>query len=136
MSKENALLFLEKVNKDRELNDLVNQEGADFVKIAKDAGLDLTQEELDEAVEELRERRKNAVLETLSPEELEKVAGGTDCPQMFFDIHEDAPDGHEIGCFIPWHGKDWCNENNTYCNRNYICYTHYHECISYGGSTS
>ena len=135
MSKENAMLFIEKVNTSPELRNLVNAEGADFVSIAKDAGFEVTQEELDDAVEELREARKNAIIEQLSPEELDMVAGGARCPEMFLDKHEDAPDGHEIGCFIPWHGKDWCDENGIYCDRNYLCYTRWHECTTYGGST-
>ena len=137
MSKENARLFIKEIDKNPQLCALVNAEGADYVSIARDAGFELTQTELDEAVQEIRDERRNSVIESLSPEDLDKVAGGTDdmCPRNFFDIHEDAPDGHEIGCIIPWHHKDWCDENKIYCGGNYLCYVNSYEC-TVGGGTS
>ena len=84
MSKENAKLFIQKVDKNPELCALVNADGADFVSIARDAGFELTQEELDEAIQEIRKERKNAVIESLSPEDLDKVADGSDCPRNSF----------------------------------------------------
>lgn len=37
-----------------------------------------------------------------------------------------TPDGHDMGCILPYHGKAWAKENNTWCNQGHYCFrTHY-----------
>ena len=69
MSEEQLRVFLAKVQSDESLQKKLQEEGADAVAIAKEAGFSITNAEL------LRGHAK-ATLE-LSDDELEKAAGGT-----------------------------------------------------------
>ncbi len=66
------------------------KESEAFVEVAAKLGYEVTVEELSRAIVADKE---------LDDDELENVSGG-----MFW-FGEDAPDGHEIGCFYLWYGK-------------------------------
>ena len=70
---------------------------------------------------ELRARQNEPV--SMPPERLDKVVGG-----MFGD-GETAPDGHELGCMLSWHGNDWQEEHKIYCQKQNLCDHHFHVCL-------
>ena len=88
---------------------------------AKRLGFDLTEEEIREGFQAVEtERRKKTAdasgeIEDLSDDEIENAAGG-----VLWD-GEDAPDGHEMGCFWTYHGYDWQEENGIWCRLEYWC---------------
>ena len=49
----------------------------------------------------------------LSVNDLDQVAGGD------FWTGDDAPDGHEMGCFITYHQWWTCEENKWWCHNYY-----------------
>ncbi|MBQ9408259.1 MAG: Nif11-like leader peptide family RiPP precursor, partial [Clostridia bacterium] len=122
MAIENAKKFLEQVMKDEALRKrAVEKEPAEVVEIAKKLGFDVTAEELDEAVKEMRQKAKEKLKE-LGPGDLDNVAGGV------WWLSEDAPDGHEFACMLTYHNAAyqyengyWCKEEH-YCNQNHVWY--------------
>ena len=115
MALENARKFLEQVMKDKALRArTAEKEPAEVVAIAKELGFDVTAEELEEAVKAMRKTAGEATKE-LSIDELGKVAGG------IFWTGEDAPDGHEMGCFMTYHHRQWCADNNIWCKSTFYC---------------
>ena len=92
-----------------------------FAEAAKRLGFDLTEEEIREGfkeVEEQRRKRTAAVtdeIENLPDNEVESAAGG-----MLWN-GEDAPDGHEMGCMLTYHGRDWQIMNHVWCEKSYYC---------------
>ena len=115
MALENARKFLEQVLKDKALRACTaEKEPAEVVAIAKELGFDVTAEELEEAVKAMRKAAGEAAKE-LSIDELGKVAGG------IFWTGEDAPDGHEMGCFMTYHHHQWSVDNNIWCKSTFYC---------------
>ena len=114
---ENAKQFLEQVLKDEPLRARVREkEPAEVVSIARELGFDVTAEELEEAVQAMRQASASKErMKELGPDELDDVAGGT-CW-----VGEDAPDGHEMGCFIFYHQLAYSKENNVWCKEVYYC---------------
>jgi len=93
---------------------MMEKESAEVVEIAKELGFDMTVEELEEAMKALRQAAMQETKE-LSLEEMDQAAGGT------FWGGEDAPDGHEMGCALTWHGYSWSKEKNIWCNKSFYC---------------
>ena len=101
MSVENARKFKKDLEENEELKENVKKElealkdsgkkeSELLPEIARKLGYDLTSEEFEE------------VSKVLSDEELANVSGG------MFGLGEDAPDGHEVGCFFFFYLK-WSN---------------------------
>ena len=115
MALENARKFLEQVMKDKALRArTAEKEPAEVVAIARELGLEATAEELEQAVKAMRKTAGEATKE-LSIDELGKVAGG------IFWTGEDAPDGHEMGCFMTYHHHQWSVDNNIWCKSTFYC---------------
>ena len=125
MAKENAVEFLKMLEGDSGLHEQVREKSpAEVAEIARGLSFDFSEEELNEAVDELRElrARQNEPV-SMPPERLDKVVGG-----MFGD-GETAPDGHELGCMLSWHGNDWQEEHKIYCQKQNLCDHHFHVCL-------
>ena len=115
MALENAKKFLEQVLKDEALRAcMAEMDPAGAAAVAGELGLDVTAEELEQAVKAMRRAGGEATKE-LSPDEMGKAAGG------IFWTGEDAPDGHEMGCFMAYHHHQWAVENNIWCKSTFYC---------------
>ena len=126
MALENAKRFLEQVMKDKALRARVaEKEAGEVVAIAKELGFDVTAEELMQAEQALKNAAGNAETPVeLNADDMDKVVGG----MAFFG--EDAPDGHEMGCFISWYGDQWQEKNGIYCGKMNLCDRQFHVCLS------
>ena len=114
MALENARAFLEQVMKDNALRArTAEKEPAEVVAIARELGLEVTAEELEQAVKAMRQEAEEP--KELTLDEMDKAAGGV------WWTGEDAPDGHEMGCAISWHHYMYQKENNIWCNLAYYC---------------
>ena len=91
----------------------------EIAQMAVEMGLEVTARELAEAEKELRRSGTQSAVE-LSPEEIDKVAGG-----MFW-CGEDAPDGYEMGCLVTFHHYDYSEENDVWCSSNHFCRSGYY----------
>ena len=60
---------------------------------------------------------------SLPAESLDRVVGG------MFGEGETAPDGHELGCLLSWHGNDWQEEHKVYCHKESLCDHHFYVCL-------
>lgn len=119
----------------RLLDDLAANEGllATFQEMEGDAvearahglGYDVALDDIVQAVADRRATTSDEPVE-LDESELDSVVGGW----------EDAPDGHEMGCFLFWHGKSWQRENEVWCKRDFYCYTNWDGCICMGRGSS
>ena len=120
MSKEIAKKLIAELQTNEELKSRINgvTEPAELVKIAVEAGYDVTLEELIEAEKEYRQAlaQKN---DELSADELESAAGG-----MGNDI---ARDGHEHRCMACYHGSGYERENNDWCKSEAVCLDNYYK---------
>lgn len=120
MSKENAIKFISELQTNEELKARAQdaKDPSEIAKIAAGAGYDVTPEELMEADKELRSElaaRNDETVKELSPEELMGAAGGA------VWTGEDAPDGHEMGCFIAYHHGRYSKEQGVWCQQQYFC---------------
>ncbi len=115
MSKETAKKLIAELETNAELKAKVSgiTDAAQLVKIAVDAGYDVTAEELIEADREHRAEQAKNTDEKLSLDDLEGAAGGRTWEG------EDASDGHEMGCTACYHGKSYSEENNEWCQKIY-----------------
>ena len=92
-----------------------------FAEAAKRLGFDLTEEEIREGFKEAeaQRRKRTAVvtdeIEKLPDDEMESAAGG-----VLWD-GEDAPDGHEMGCILTYHGRNWQIEHGIWCEHSFYC---------------
>ena len=115
MALENAKKFLEQVLKDEALRARVSEkEPGEVAAIASELGFEVTAAELTQAELALRlapANREKSV--ELNVNDLAQVASG-----MFWD-GDDAPDGHEMGCFITYHQWWTCEENKWWCHNYY-----------------
>lgn len=124
MKPEKAKEFLELVIKDETLRSRLAEKGPDeAAAIARELGFDVTAEELTQAEKELRKLPQDCENpEQLSPDDLDTVAGGG------LWRGEDAPDGHEMGCNLTYHGYDWSRSTGNWCVNMYYCVlNHYGE---------
>lgn len=88
------------------------------MKLASQTGFEVTSDEIRDAIDTMTQKRREktaAGIQLLPDEELESATGGN-CW-----TGEDAPDGHEMGCFITYHGYGWTKENNTWCSDKFYC---------------
>ncbi|MBO6301816.1 MAG: Nif11-like leader peptide family natural product precursor [Ruminiclostridium sp.] len=117
MSKEIAKKLITELETNEELGAKVAgvTDPNELLKIANESGYDVTIEELIEAEKEGRKSKAAQTDEKLSFDDLEGVAGGS----MWRG--DDAPDGHEIGCKLCYHGIDWCSEHDTWCSNRFYC---------------
>ena len=123
MGAENAKSFLKMDEGDEELRKRLGEKTPEqAAAAAAELGFELTADELLAAEAELRSEMAAKPVE-LSPEDMDRAAGG------IWWYSEDAPDGHELGCVITYHGKGWARENKVWCKDNYFCYAHFEECI-------
>ena len=115
MSKESAKKLIIELQTNETLKAKVNgiTDPEQLLKIAVDAGYDVTAEELIEADRERRAEQAKNTDEKLSLDDLEGVAGGV------LGDGDDAPDGHEMGCAISYHVRAWSEENNVWCSNYY-----------------
>lgn len=118
MAIENAKRFLQQAMTDEKLRASIGEKELDeVVKIAKEAGFDVTADDLDEAIKMLRQN----MTENLSDEELEKISGGA------IWTAEDAPDGHEYNCILTYHNYNYQKGNNFWCKSSWFCSENYVE---------
>ena len=120
MSKKTVKKFIDELGKNEELRAKVQgvSDLSETVKIAADMGYDLTIEELMKVDKELRREQSEKTDETvkeLSADELGEAAGG------LVWKGEDAPDGHEMGCAIFYHGYSYQFDKGLWCNKSYWC---------------
>ena len=118
MSKETAKKLMAELETNEELKAKVNgiTDPEQLLKIAVDAGYDVTAEELIEAEKERRAEQAKNTDEKLSLDDLEGAAGGRRWGG------DDASDGHEMGCDICYHHKSWSVENDEWCTKSYyVC---------------
>ena len=95
-------------------------------ELAPKLGFDVTEDEIRAGVEAIKQERikKTAAdIQALSDEETETVAGGK---EDLFWTGEDAPDGHEMGCFATYHNWRWSRDHDYWCTYDYYCYQHHH----------
>ena len=115
MALENAKKFLEQAMKDEALRARVSEkEPGEVAAIAGELGFEVTAAELTQAELALRlapANREKSV--ELNVNDLAQVAGGD------FWAGDDAPDGHEMGCFITYHQWWTCEENKWWCHNYY-----------------
>ncbi len=119
MSKETAKKLIAELQTNEEIKAKVQgiTDPVQLVKIAADAGFDVTAEEMTEAEKEFRAEKAKKT--RLSAEELDAVAGGG----LWFG--EAAPDGHELGCVLSYHIKDYQETYNIWCNKEWFCKENY-----------
>lgn len=114
MALENEKKFLEKMMADDVLHAKVEAAPDQIAGIAAEAGFDINLADLEKAAKELRYASAPQIKE-LRKEEMDQVAGGV----LWFG--DDAPDGHEMGCVVAYHGYNWSVENNTWCTEMWSC---------------
>ena len=115
MAADNAKAFIEKMLSDPELQEKVGSAGPeDITGIAKELGFDTSAEEIEKVYKEMRSASGD-IPEELSEDEIDNIAGGR------VWCGEDAPDDHEMGCSIFYHGYSWQEENDVWCKKNYFC---------------
>ncbi len=121
MSKETAKKLIAELQTNEELKAKVQgiTDPGQLVKVAADAGYDVTAEEMIAAEKEFRTEKAKKT--KLSVDELDAVAGGAVWQG------EDAPDGHELGCGVSYHDYDYQKENNIWCQESYYCEQNYEE---------
>ena len=99
-------------------------------ELAPSLGFDVTEDEIRAGVEAIKQERMKktaADIQALSDEDAEKIAGGR---EDLFRTGEDAPDGHEMGCFATYHNWRWSRDHDYWCTYDYYCYQHHHN-LSY-----
>ena len=126
MAKKQAIEFLKLLDTDDALQEQLQEKTPkEAAEIARGLSFDFTEDELKQAIAVLKaERAKQNEPEMLTPESLDTAVGG-----MFWD-GETAPDGHEMGCFISWHGDRWQEKNGIYCGKMNLCDRQFHVCLS------
>ena len=125
MAREQTIEFLKLLETDEALLDRVREKSPDEVaEIAHGLSFDITGEELEAAIKELKaERARQHKPKALSVDQLDRVVGGA------FGDGETAPDGHEMGCMLSWHGNEWQEKNKIYCHKMNLCDKYFHVCL-------
>ena len=88
----------------------------ELVRIANEAGYDVTLDEMIEAEREYKAgvaSKTDGVSDELSSEELESAAGGS------VWMNDNGKDGHELFCIASYHGWDYSHQKNDYCTNQY-----------------
>ena len=120
MAKETAKKLIAELQTNEELRAKVKgiTDRAEMVKIAVEAGYDVTLEELTEAEREYKaEMAKRA--DELSADELEGAAGG------IFWSSEENKDGKEFNCIYCNLNEEYQVDNKEWCNKVYTCEQNY-----------
>ena len=126
MAREDAKRLLQDILADEtKLAQLQEKSLGEAAEVARSLGYDVTEEEVAAELEEYRSIQAEQPVELIE-DELDKVAGG------IFGEGEIAPDGHEMGCILSWHGKSWARDNREWCDHNYFCYSRWDECVEIG----
>ena len=92
-----------------------------FAEAAQRLGFDLTEEEIREGFQAVEtERRKKTAdaseeIVDLPDDEMGYASGGA------FWEGEEAPDGHEMGCFLTYHNRAWQEAFGIWCEKMYYC---------------
>ena len=132
MSMEKLTALLDAVRTDPRAKELLKDAAEprseeDMIRLCADIapklGFDITEDEIRAGVEawtQERMKKTAADVEKLSDKDAEKASGGI-CWQG-----EDAPDGHELGCWMFYHDYDYQKKNNIWCERNMYCYSGYY----------
>jgi predicted ribosomally synthesized peptide with nif11-like leader len=125
MAKEKAVEFLKMLEGDEKLHSRIQEKTpAEVAETARGLSFDFTEEELNAAVAEMKaERARQKEPVSLPAESLDRVVGG------MFGEGETAPDGHELGCLLSWHGNDWQEEHKVYCHKESLCDHHFYVCL-------
>ena len=115
MSKETEKKLINELQTNEELKAKVKgiTDPAQLLKIAVDAGYDVTVEEMIEAEKEKRAEQARNTDEKLSLDDLEAAAGGVS------GNGETASDGHEMGCDVSYHWRGYSEEHNEWCNNEF-----------------
>ena len=126
MAREQTIELLKLLETDEALLEQVRDKKPDEVaEIARGLSFDITGDDLEAAIAEIKaERARQQTPEEVPVDQLDRVAGGA-----FWD-GETAPDGHEMGCVIPWHGNEWQEKNKVYCHKMNLCNKYFHVCLS------
>ena len=116
MSKETAKKLIAELQTNEELKAKIAgiEDKDELVKMANEAGYDVTLEEMTEAEKEFRAEMAQKSDE-LSADELEAAAGGK------WSDHEDAKDGHELNCLASYHDYGYQKDNNEWCKDRFYC---------------
>ena len=87
-------------------------------QVAPKLGFDITADEIRAGIAEMERQRRekaSAGMETLPDEEVESATGG------ILWTGEDAPDGHELGCYMAYHGYTYQKDNDIWRSKEYCC---------------
>ena len=116
MSKETAKKLIAELQTNEELKAKTAgiTDKDELVKMAVEAGYDVTLEEMTEAEKVFRAEMAQKSDE-LSAAELESAAGGG----LF--MNETAPDGHEYDCVTSYHDFGYQTSRQEYCKDKYYC---------------
>ena len=127
MSKETAKKLIAELETNEELKAKIEgiTDPEELLKIANDSGYDVTLEELVEAEKESRKAKAAETDAKLSFDDLEDAAGG-----KAWD-GEDAPDGHEMGCFVSYHQSDYAKKNDIWCKNHFYCSQGRYDCAAF-----
>ena len=127
MSKEIAKKLMAELGTNEELRAKVKgvTDTEELLKIAVEAGYDVTMEELIEAEHELKREKAAETDDKLSFDEIEEVAGGRYLSGNL------APDGHEMGCVISYHHSGYSRDNDQWCSSNYYCSGNSLDCAAF-----
>ena len=122
MSKEIAKKLIAELQENEELRAKTAgiTDKDELVKMANEAGFDVTLEELIEADREYRKQlseKTDSTSDELSADELEGAAGG-----MYWDGDNSEIDGHELGCRKSYHDVAWTEQKGDVCRETYHCY--------------
>ncbi len=115
MSKETAKKLIAELQTNNELKAKIKDisDPAQLVKAATDAGYNVTAGEMIAAEKDFRTEKAKKT--KLSVEELDAVAGGD------WWRGEDAPDGHEMGCWASYHDYYYQKDTGTWCKDSFYC---------------
>ncbi|MBO6301812.1 MAG: Nif11-like leader peptide family natural product precursor [Ruminiclostridium sp.] len=127
MSKEIAKKLMAELGTNEELRAKVKgvTDTEELLKIAVEAGYDVTMEDLTEIEKDLRKEQANKTDDKLSFDEIEEVAGGR------YWRGDLAPDGHEMGCVISYHQSGYSRDNDQWCSSNYYCNGNSLDCAAF-----
>ena len=84
-------------------------------EVAPKLGFDVTEADIRETVAAAVQARKEKTVQKLSDEDVAQASGGA------FWTNDDAPDGHEYGCFLTYHSDKWQIEHGYSCPKEYLC---------------
>ena len=115
MALEKAKEFLKNAMTDESLRrKIASMQPDEIAAVAEEAGFEVTADELEKAEHDLRRGLEDGEKPVeLDKDELDKIAGGE------YWEGDDAPDGHEMGCYIFYHRIDYAKETGIECTNHY-----------------